>query len=68
MVVKTIIVFLEDDFPDLTAIIPYGTMLKEKSKKWLTDEKKAMNWESNEDDDYYIDTKAVRFNFSAYRN
>lgn len=27
-----------------------------------------INWEYNGDDDYYIDTKGVRLNFSAYRS
>lgn len=59
--------FLEDHFPDLTAIIPYGTMLKEQSKKWQADETKVMNWDYFEERDYYVDTKGVRFNFHAYR-
>ena len=42
-------------------------MLKEQTRKWLTDEKKVMNWHYDESEDYYIDPQGVRFNFSAYR-
>ncbi|QFR70389.1 transposase [Companilactobacillus paralimentarius] len=42
-------------------------MLKENSKKWKTDEKKVMNWNYYEDDDYYINPQGVRFSFNAYR-
>lgn len=59
--------FLEDQFLDLTALIPYGTMLKEQTKKWLTDEKKVMNWYYADTNDYYINPLDVRFNFNAYR-
>lgn len=59
--------FLEDCFPNITALIPYGTMLKEQTKKWLTDEKKVMNWQYDEFEDYYTDPQGVRFNFTAYR-
>lgn len=30
--------YLEDMLPEHTTLIPYSTMLKEKSKKWKTDE------------------------------
>lgn len=59
--------FLEDNFPHLTALIPYGTYLKEQSRKWQSDERKVMNWDYDEADDYYIDPQGVRFNFKAYR-
>ncbi len=59
--------FLEDHFPDLTPIIPYGTLLKEQTKKWQSDKKKVMNWEYMEEEDYYLDPEGVRFNFHAYR-
>ncbi|MBO1308894.1 IS1182 family transposase, partial [Enterococcus sp. 669A] len=59
--------FLEDELSEHTALIPYGTMLKEQSKKWKSDERKVMNWTYHEKDDYYIDPKGVRFNFNAYR-
>lgn len=59
--------YLEDEFSEHTALIPYGTMLKEQSKKWKTDERKVMNWFYNEEEDYYIDLKGVRFNFTTYR-
>jgi len=48
-------------------VIPYSTMLKENSKKWKSDEKKVMNWNYYEKDDYYINLQGVRFNFNAYR-
>jgi len=48
-------------------VIPYSTMLKEDSKKWKSDEKKVMNWNYYEKDDYYINLQGIRFNFNAYR-
>lgn len=59
--------YLEDQLPQHTGLLPYGTMLKEDSKKWKSDERKVMNWTYYEEDDYYIDPKGVRFNFHAYR-
>lgn len=59
--------FIEDELADHTALIPYGTMLKENSRKWRSDEKKVMNWGYHAADDYFIDPKGVRFNFTAYR-
>ena len=59
--------YLEDVLPEHTAIIPYSTMLKEKSKKWKIDEKKLMNWDYSATDDVYIDPLGVRFSFNAYR-
>lgn len=58
---------IEDNFPDHTALIPYGTMLKENSRKWLSDDRKVMNWDYHDQDDYYIDPLGVRFDFKAYR-
>ncbi|WP_243115692.1 transposase [Periweissella cryptocerci] len=54
---------LEDEYPATTVLIPYGTMLKETSKKWQTDERKVMNWNYCAEDDYYVDPRNVRFNF-----
>ncbi|MCT3580019.1 IS1182 family transposase, partial [Levilactobacillus brevis] len=59
--------FLEDSLPEHTALIPYGTMIKENSRKWKSDDRKVMNWDYYEADDYYVDSKGVRFNFKAYR-
>ena len=59
--------FLEDNLPEHMALIPYGTMLKENSKKWKSDDRKVMNWDYHDQDDYYIDPKGVRFVFKAYR-
>ena len=59
--------YLEDELPQHIALIPYGTMLKERSRKWQTDERKVMNWDYYAEDDYYIDLKGVRFNFHCYR-
>lgn len=58
--------FLEEEFPELTPLIPYNTYLKEQTKKWKHDPKKVMNWQYHDKDDYYIDTDQVRFNFSHY--
>ena len=62
--------YIEDELPNCTALIPYSTMLKENSRKWRSDDRKVMNWEYHEADDYYIDPYGVRFNFKryAYRN
>lgn len=59
--------FIEDELPHHTALIPYGTMLKEDSRKWKSDERKIMNWTYVEEGDYYLDPKGVRFNFHTYR-
>lgn len=32
-----------------------------------SDDRKVMNWDYYEADDYYVDSKGVRFNFKAYR-
>ncbi|WP_087852039.1 transposase [Lactiplantibacillus plantarum] len=50
-----------------TVLIPYGTMLKENSRKWQSDDRKVMNWDYHEKDDYFINPQNVRFNFNAYR-
>ena len=62
--------YIEDELPNCTALIPYSTMLNENSRKWRSDDRKVMNWEYHEADDYYIDPHGVRFNFKryAYRN
>ncbi|MCP0888106.1 transposase, partial [Ligilactobacillus sp. WILCCON 0076] len=59
--------FLEDEFDQHTVLIPYGTMLKENSRKWRSDDCKVMNWDYYEKDDYFINPQGVRFNFNAYR-
>lgn len=59
--------YIENQLPNQTALIPYGTMLKEQSKKWKSDDRKVMNWDYHEVDDYYLDPHGVRFNFAAYR-
>lgn len=58
--------FISDTLNATTALIPYGTMLKEKSRKWKSDNSKVMNWDYYEKDDYYIDPQNVRFNFARY--
>ncbi|WP_283584376.1 transposase, partial [Limosilactobacillus difficilis] len=62
--------YIEDELPDCTALIPYSTMLKENSRKWKSDNRKVMNWEYHDKDDYYVNPAGVRFNFKryAYRN
>ncbi|VFI65711.1 hypothetical protein LAP9435_3254 [Lactiplantibacillus plantarum] len=42
-------------------------MLKENSRKWQSDDRKVMNWDYHEKDDYFINPQNVRFNFNAYR-
>ena len=58
--------YLNDYLPDQVPLIPYGTMLKENSKKWKSDDRKVMNWDYYDQDDYYIDPNGVRFNFYRY--
>ncbi|MGA3531120.1 hypothetical protein ACE5SX_18325, partial [Lactiplantibacillus plantarum] len=41
---------LEDEFGQHTVLIPYGTMLKENSRKWQSDDRKVMNWDYHEKD------------------
>jgi len=57
--------YLEDSYKKY--VIPYPTMLKESSKKWKSDEKKVMNCNYYEKDDYYINSQDVCFNFNAYK-
>lgn len=59
--------YCEDELGTHTLLVPYGTMLKENSRKWQSDDRKVMNWDYHEKDDYYIDPKGVRFNFNCYR-
>ncbi|QFQ74133.1 IS1182 family transposase [Liquorilactobacillus mali] len=59
--------YFEDELPEHTALIPYGTMLKENSRKWQSDDRKVMNWTYHPKDDYFIDPQGVRFSFYAYR-
>ncbi|WP_048000899.1 IS1182 family transposase [Lactiplantibacillus herbarum] len=59
--------YLEDHLSGHTALIPYGTMLKENSRKWKSDDRKVMNWDYHVQDDYFIDLNGVRFNFNTYR-
>ncbi|EKB54689.1 hypothetical protein HMPREF9706_00879 [Facklamia hominis CCUG 36813] len=59
--------YLEESFPEITALIPYGTYLKEQSRKWRSDDSKVMNWDYDEKEDCYVDPQGVRFNFVAYR-
>ena len=59
--------YIEDELPNQVGLISYGTMLKEQTKKWQSDEKKVMNWTYFPEEDYYINPKGVRFNFYAYR-
>ncbi|TPR43985.1 hypothetical protein DY124_04145 [Apilactobacillus micheneri] len=59
--------FMEDKLTNHIPLIPYGTMLKEQSRKWKSDDRKVMNWYYNEKDDYYLDPNGIRFNFNGYR-
>lgn len=59
--------YCEDELDKHVVLVPYGTMLKENSRKWQSDDRKVMNWDYYEKDDYFIDPKGVRFNFKAYR-
>ena len=58
--------YIADNLPNQTLLIPYGTMLKENSRKWRTDDRKVMNWDYHEADKYYLDPQGVRFNFQKY--
>ncbi|MGV3184723.1 IS1182 family transposase [Weissella paramesenteroides] len=58
--------FLEDEMPEQTVLIPYGTMLRENSRKWQSDDRKVMNWEYDEYRDEYTDKNGVLFTFHNY--
>ncbi len=59
--------YLEDELEQhIALILPYGTMFKENSRKWQSDDRKVMNWDYHEDD-YFINPQGVRFNFNTYR-
>ncbi|WP_232842699.1 IS1182 family transposase, partial [Lactobacillus sp. HBUAS51381] len=58
--------YCEDELDEHTFLVPYGTMLKENSRKWRSDDRKVMNWDYHEKDDYFIDPHEVRFNFNRY--
>ena len=59
--------FCEDELNEHTALIPYGTMLRENSRKWKSDDRKVMNWDYSEIDDYFIDLHGIQFKFNTYR-
>ena len=45
--------YIEDELSDCTALIPYSTMIKEEnSRKWRSGDRKVMNWEYHEADDF----------------
>ena len=48
---------LEDELPQHTALISYGKMFKEQSKKWQTDDRKVMNWVYKPKEVFDIDVK-----------
>lgn len=58
--------YIEDHLPECTALIPYSTMIKESSRKWQTDDRKVMNWEYHENEDYYVNPQGMRFTFKRY--
>jgi transposase len=58
--------YIADQLTNQTPLIPYGTMLKENSRKWRSDDRKVMNWDYYDKDDYYINPQGVRFNFQKY--
>ena len=58
--------YIEDQLPEYQALIPYGTMLKENSRRWKSDDRKVMNWDYHADDDYYVNKDGIRFNFKRY--
>lgn len=57
--------FLEDNLSEQMALVLYVTMVKENSRKWKSDDRKVMNWDYHEVDDYYIDNNGVHFNLNA---
>lgn len=59
--------YFEDHLENNIPLIPYGTMLKENSRKWQSDDRKVMDWNYHDKDDYYIDPQGVRFSFVAFR-
>lgn len=59
--------YLEGQLAHHIGVIPYGTMLKEKSRNWRSDDRKGMNWDYHATEDYYLDAKGIQFNFNGYR-
>lgn len=55
-----------DEIPEQTVLIPYGTMLRENSHKWQSDDRKVMNWEYDEYRDEYTDKNGILFTFHNY--
>ncbi|WP_259323973.1 transposase [Weissella cibaria] len=58
--------FFEDEMPEVTALIPYNTMLREASRKWRSDDSRVMNWSDDEKADEYTDNDGVVFKWRNY--
>lgn len=58
--------FFEDEMPEVTALIPYNTMLREASRKWRSDDSRVMNWSYDEKADEYTDNDGVVFKWHNY--
>uniref|UniRef100_UPI003F83A397 IS1182 family transposase n=1 Tax=Bacillus subtilis TaxID=1423 RepID=UPI003F83A397 len=54
--------------PRFDFLIPYGTYLKEKTKKYKNDIKNPKNWDYNEQDDYFICPNGRKVLFKKYQN
>ncbi|MDA3131072.1 transposase, partial [Aliibacillus thermotolerans] len=58
----------EDKEPRFDFLIPYGTYVKEQTRKYKNDMKNARNWEYRELDDCFICPNGRKVPFKNYRN
>ena len=56
----------EGEMPEVTALVPYNTMLREASRKWCSDDSRVMNWFYDEKSDEYTDNDGVVFKWHTY--
>ncbi|AVK62376.1 hypothetical protein C5Z25_11680 [Lactobacillus sp. CBA3605] len=59
--------YCEDELDVHTILVPYGTMLRENSRQWQNDDRKAMNWDYYDSEDYFLNPQGVRLSINAYR-
>lgn len=58
----------EEKDPRFEFLIPYGTYIKEKTRKYKNDIKNAKNWTYQEEDDQFICPNEQRILFKRYQN
>jgi hypothetical protein len=58
----------EEKEPRFEILIPYGTYIKEKTRKYKNDIKNAKNWEYVAEDDLFICPNGRKVTFKTYKN